>query len=82
MDWWVYLVRCADGSLYCGLARDPEGRLRQHNGEEPGGARYTAGRRPVTLVWTEGHVDRSSAARREAQIKKLTRERKEALIAC
>jgi putative endonuclease len=81
MEWWVYLVRCADGTLYCGLTRDTEGRLRQHNGLVAGGARYTAGRRPVTLVWSEAHESRSKAAKREAAIKGLPRILKEALIA-
>lgn len=77
--WAVYLLRCADGSLYTGIARDLPRRLRQHNGELAGGARYTRGRRPVSLLWSETCPDRSAAQVREAAIKKLTREQKLAL---
>lgn len=79
-DWQVYLLRCADGSLYCGIARDVQRRLRQHNGGLAGGARYTRGRRPVVLVWAEVCGNRSAAQRREAQIKRLSRASKLALI--
>jgi len=74
--WQVYIVRCADGSLYTGMARDLERRLRQHNGELAGGPRYTRGRRPVQLVWREGVADRSAALVREAVIKRLRRREK------
>ena len=74
--WAVYLLRCADGSLYTGVARDLARRLRQHNGELVGGAQYTRGRRPVKLLWSESCPDRSTAQRREAAIKKLTRREK------
>jgi putative endonuclease len=74
--WQVYLLRCADGSLYTGVARDVERRLRQHNGELAGGAAYTRSRRPVTLLWQEGCADRAEAQRREAQIKRLPRPEK------
>jgi len=78
----VYVVRCADGSLYTGYAIDVEKRLKEHNGEGPAaGARYTRGRRPVSLVYSESFKDRSSAQKREAEIKKLKREEKEQLIA-
>ena len=75
-DWTVYLLRCADGSLYTGVARDLARRLRQHNGELVGGAQYTRGRRPVALLWSESCADRSTAQRREASIKKLSRREK------
>ena len=74
--WWVYLLRCADGSFYTGVATDPLRRLRQHNGELVGGARYTSGRRPSVLVWQQACSDRSAAQRREAEIKQLTRQQK------
>ncbi|MCX2979513.1 GIY-YIG nuclease family protein [Halieaceae bacterium IMCC14734] len=74
--WWVYLLRCADGSFYTGVATDPLRRLRQHNGELVGGARYTRGRRPSVLVWQQPCSDRSAAQRREAEIKQLTRQQK------
>ena len=74
--WHVYILNCADGSLYTGVARDLRRRLRQHNGELVGGSRYTRGRRPVELLWSDTEPDRSSAQRREACIKKLSREEK------
>ena len=75
-DWAVYLLRCADGSLYTGIAADLKRRLRQHNGELVGGPRYTSGRRPVELLWWESARDRTEAQVREAQIKRLTRRQK------
>ena len=71
--WYVYLLRCADSSLYTGITTNPERRLRQHNGELAGGAQYTRGRRPVALVWTETWPDRSGAQRREAAVRRLSR---------
>jgi putative endonuclease len=79
--WWVYILRCNDGSLYTGIARDLERRLAQHNGERAGGPRYTRGRRPVALVWSAPAPDRSAASRREAAIKRLSRCDKLTLIA-
>lgn len=78
--WHVYILRCADGSLYTGVARDLERRLQQHNGERSGGPRYTRGRRPVQLAWSDQAPDRSAAQRREAAIKKLDRPAKLRLI--
>jgi putative endonuclease len=78
--WHVYMLECADGSLYTGVATDIERRLRQHNGEIVGGARYTSGRRPVALVWSETVADRTAAQVREAQIKKLDRSEKLELL--
>lgn len=72
-SWHVYLLRCADGTLYTGVARDLARRLRQHNGEIHGGANYTRGRRPVELIWSEVAPDRSQAQVREAAIKRLSR---------
>jgi putative endonuclease len=79
-DWSVYILRCADGSLYTGVARDLQRRLLQHNGELVGGSRYTRGRRPVELVWSATEVNRSAAQRREASIKKLCRDEKLRLL--
>ena len=81
--WWVYMVRCADQSLYTGVARDPWRRLAEHNGERGGrlAARYTRVRRPVELVYLERASDRAGACRREAAIKRLSRVRKLALVA-
>jgi putative endonuclease len=80
-DWQVYLLRCADGTLYTGIARDVQRRLRQHNGELAGGARYTSGRRPVELLWVETCNNRSAAQKREAEIRRLPRAAKLALTA-
>ena len=78
--WYVYLLRCGDGSLYTGVARDLQRRLQQHNGELAGGSRYTRGRRPVELLWSDTAPDRSAAQRREVSIKKLRREEKMRLL--
>lgn len=72
------MVRCADGTLYTGISPDVRRRIMLHN--EGNGAKYTAGRRPVTLVYSEKLTDRSAASKREAEIKKLSRLQKEALI--
>lgn len=77
MPWAVYLARCADGSLYTGVATDVARRIAEHNAGK--GARYTRARRPVTLVHQEPAADRSSALRREAAIKRLPRPTKERL---
>ena len=78
MDWWVYIVECADGSLYTGIARDPEKRVGTHNAGK--GARYTRSRLPVRLVYREVTCDRSSALQREAEIKSYNRAAKLALL--
>ena len=79
--WHVYILQCADGSLYTGVARDLEKRLEQHNGGRAGGPKYTRGRRPVQLAWSAAAADRSAALQREAAIKKLSRDKKLRLIA-
>lgn len=78
--WCVYILRCTDGSLYTGVTVDVDRRLREHNGELPGGARYTASRRPVTLAHVETAANRASACQREAAIKRLSRSAKLNLI--
>lgn len=77
--WWVYLLRCADDSLYTGITTDLARRLAEHNGDGPAGARYTRSRRPVQLVYREAARNRSDASQREAAIKRLDRARKLAL---
>lgn len=76
--WFVYMVRCADTTLYTGITTDLERRLAEHNGT--GAARYTRARQPVRLVYREEVADRAQAARREWAIKRLSRRAKEALI--
>lgn len=78
--WHVYLLRCADDTLYTGIARDLERRLRQHNGELAGGPKYTRGRRPVALLWSCTETGRSTALQRELGIKRLSRAAKLALV--
>jgi putative endonuclease len=73
----VYIVRCADGTLYTGYARDPHAREIAHNTGH--GAKYTSGRRPVTLVHVERYRTKGRALRREVEIKKWSRQQKEAL---
>jgi len=73
----VYIVRCADGTLYTGYARNPHAReLARNSGR---GAKYTSGRRPVTLVHVERYRTKGRALRREVEIKKWSRQQKEAL---
>ena len=74
--WTVYLLQCADGTLYTGIARDLARRLDQHNGLLAGGPKYTRGRRPVQLLWQAEAPDQSTALRREAAIKRLPRKDK------
>lgn len=79
--WFVYLVRCADGSLYTGISTDVDGRIAQHNAKK--GARYTRSRTPVVLVHAEGPMSESIARKREAEIKGWGKKEKEAfLVSC
>ncbi len=80
MGYWVYMVMCADGTLYTGIATDVARRMAEHNGDKPRGARYTAARRPVQLVFQAAFANRSDAAREEFRIKQLSRAEKTALI--
>ena len=76
--WFVYMVRCADGSLYTGITTDVNRRRQQHN--DGTASRYTRSRRPTKLVWHQAHPNRSSALKREAAIKSMTRQEKVAMI--
>lgn len=77
--WFVYMVRCADGSLYTGISTDVASRVMKHNSGT--GAKYVRGRRPVQLVWSSAMPSESAARKREAAIKSLSRTEKERLIA-
>jgi predicted GIY-YIG superfamily endonuclease len=77
-EWFVYMVRCADGSLYTGIAKDVSRRCQQHNAGTA--SRYTRSRLPVKLLYQEPLASRSLALKREAAIKALTRREKLALI--
>lgn len=79
-SWGVYIARCADGTLYTGIARDVEKRIAEHNADKGNGASYTRARRPVVLVYQESAADRSTASKREYQIKQLSRAEKLALV--
>lgn len=76
--YWVYILRCSDGTLYTGSTNDVDRRLAAHN--QGKGAKYTRGRGPVTAVYREPCPDKAAALRREAAIKRLTRAQKLALI--
>jgi putative endonuclease len=71
-QWWVYLLRCVDGSLYCGVSTDLARRLGEHNAS-PRGARYTRSRRPVLLAWCQPCASRAEAQRVEAAVKRQPR---------
>lgn len=79
-DWLVYIIRCSDSSLYTGVTTDMERRFDEHL-SHPRGAKYFNGRKPVEVVYSEKGHTRSSAGRREATIKKLSRDEKLRLIA-
>ena len=79
-EWFVYIIEASDGSLYTGATTDVERRFVEHCGIDKG-ARFFRGRKPLRVVYTEVHPDRSSAQRRESIIKKLTRGKKLELIA-
>ena len=76
--WFVYIVRCADGSLYTGITKDVKRRCQQHNAGTA--SRYTRCRGPVSLVFQEPRPNQSSALKREAAIKAMTRKGKLAMI--
>jgi len=77
---YIYLVRCSDDSLYCGWTTDLKRRIDAHNGHISGGAKYTRGRRPVTLVYAESFHQKQEAQRREYAIKRMTKTKKLGLI--
>ena len=78
MFWYVYILRCGDGTLYTGITDDIPRRLAAHRAGK--GAKYTRGRGPLELVYTEQLPDKSAALRREIEIKRLRRAEKERLI--
>lgn len=76
--WYLYILRCGDGSLYTGITTDVQARFAQHQAGK--GAKYTRGRGPLELVYTEECDDHSAALKRELAIKALPREEKEKMI--
>lgn len=81
-QWYVYIVRCNDHSLYTGITNDPDRRVTEHNDSSKNskGAKYTRARQPVSLVYVEGAKNKSTASQREWEIKKLNRQQKLLLI--
>jgi len=80
MSWHVYILRCADNSLYTGITTDLSRRIKEHNGDNKKGARYTRARRPVSLVYQEDCDNRSQASHREYELKQLSRQQKLSLV--
>ena len=78
-SYYIYMVLCSDDTFYTGITTDLTRRIEEHN-SSPKGAKYTKARRPVSLVYSEEHLDRSSASKREYQIKKMSRKEKKILI--
>ncbi len=76
--WYVYLVRCSDNSLYCGVTTDLERRVQEHNGGI--GCRYTRSRRPVRIVWSSGPLTKSEAYKQEYRIKRMSKTAKKELV--
>jgi putative endonuclease len=76
--WHVYIIRCSDASLYTGIATDVPERLAKHDAGK--GAKYTRGRGPVALAYCEAAKDESAAKKREAEIKRLSRAKKEEIV--
>ena len=77
-NWYLYILRCGDGTLYTGITTDVEKRLEAHRSGK--GAKYTRGRAPLELVYREDCGSHSAALKREAAVKKLPRRQKEDLI--
>lgn len=77
--WTIYFLRCNDNSLYTGITTDINRRLHQHNNTKLG-AKYTRARRPVVLVYSETAVDKSTASKREYQLRTLTKKQKEKIV--
>lgn len=78
-NWFVYILRCSDNSLYTGITTDTERRIKEHNTSKLG-ARYTRMRQPVMLIYQETVDSRSTASKREAAIKRLKKKEKEQLV--
>jgi putative endonuclease len=79
MMWFVYILKCSDGTFYTGITKDLERRIEEHNSSVLG-AKYTRGRRPVSLVFSEEFRSRTKASQEEYRIKKISREKKLKLI--
>lgn len=80
VTWWVYMIRCGDGSLYTGIATDVVRRFLEHESQGPRGAKYTRGKLPLELVYQQEVGTRSDACKEELRIKSLTRAQKMKLL--
>ena len=78
--YYLYLLRCSDNSLYCGQTKDLQKRIQEHNFDNVKSAKYTKGKRPVKLVYFEKYKTINEVLKREFEIKKLTKEKKEVLV--
>ena len=78
--WIIYLLECGDKSLYCGITNNLDRRLKQHNGEINGGAKYTQSRKPLKIVYQENAISRAEALKREITIKRMSKKSKKNLI--
>lgn len=79
-NWFVYILRCADNSLYCGVTTDVQRRVQEHNLSNKLAAKYTRVRRPLTLAYSESCQNKKAAYQREYAIKQLSKTQKEKLI--
>lgn len=79
-EWFIYILRCSDDTLYTGIAKDVDKRVEQHNTDNVKGAKYTRARRPVELMYWEACDSRSEASKREYVIKQLNRVEKLLLV--
>ncbi len=79
-EYYVYILRCSDNSLYCGQTTDLERRVMEHNTNKIKSAKYLRAKRPVRLVYSEKHNSLGEALKREYEIKRMTKPKKEALI--
>lgn len=79
-SWFVYLVRCSDSSLYTWVTTDIDRRVKQHNWDIKGWAKYTRAKRPVELVYYTNTDSKSSACKEESRIKKLSKDKKEEIV--
>lgn len=78
--YYLYILRCSDNSLYCGQTNNLERRINEHNFDNNKSAKYLRGKKPVKLVYSEKYSTLQEAMKREVQIKKLTKAKKEAMI--
>lgn len=80
MPYYFYILRCADNSLYCGITTNLEKRLQEHNLNNSKGAKYTRSKRPVKLAYSKKYRDINSALKRESEVKKWAKVKKEELV--